>query len=219
MSLLSGLKLSRARTWLVAHPLQMTLAERQFIEASIAFHEAEVIRRERLRNRVLRGAITSALVLAVVAGIAVWQYRSANLQRNRAQAAVTDATKTANTLIFDMAQKFRNRGLPVNVTRSILDLAQQLQHQLIESGETAPDVRRADAAALEELADTLLAEGETKAALDAAQRSCSMMITLAADLPGNDRQRDLVVSDAKVGDVRVAQGNLPQALKLIATVR
>jgi hypothetical protein len=34
-ALLSGLKLNRTRTWLVTHPLQLSLAERQFIEESL----------------------------------------------------------------------------------------------------------------------------------------------------------------------------------------
>ena len=81
-ALLSGLKLSRARTWLVTHPLQLSLAERQFIEKSISFHEAEAARRERSRRRVLQSAVGAALLLAVVATGAVWQ-RGRAIQQTR----------------------------------------------------------------------------------------------------------------------------------------
>lgn len=81
-ALLSGLKLTRARTWLVTHPLQLSLAERQFIEASISFHETEAARRERFRKRVLQGAIGAALVLAVVTAVAVRQ-RDRAIQQTR----------------------------------------------------------------------------------------------------------------------------------------
>ena len=87
---------------------------------------------------------------------------------------MTEATQAANSLIFDMAQKFRDRGLPVEVSRDILDRAQELQSKLIESGETAPTVRWNEAAALDELAQTLLKQGDTQAALVAAKSSRSI---------------------------------------------
>jgi len=45
-ALLSGLKLTRTRTWFVEKPLQLTEAERKFIHASIGHYEAEAARRE-----------------------------------------------------------------------------------------------------------------------------------------------------------------------------
>jgi hypothetical protein len=61
----SGLKLTRARTWLVEKPLQLNEAERKFIQASIAHHEAEAAQRELFRRRVQQASVTAALVLAV----------------------------------------------------------------------------------------------------------------------------------------------------------
>jgi tetratricopeptide (TPR) repeat protein len=92
-------------------------------------------------------------------------------------------------------------------------MAQQLQRQFIESDETAPEVCRADVFALQELVDTRLAEGDTKAALNAAERSRNMINGLAVSRPSNAGwQRDLSVSYDKVGEVLQAQGKLPEAL-------
>jgi WD40 repeat protein len=84
-ALLSGLKLTRARTWLAAKPLQLSEAERKFIQASIAHHEAEAARRERFRRRVLQGSVAAALVLAIIAAVAIWEWRNAKIQEATAE--------------------------------------------------------------------------------------------------------------------------------------
>lgn len=48
-ALLSGLKLTRARTWLISKPMQLSEAEREFIQASISAYEAEAAQRERIK--------------------------------------------------------------------------------------------------------------------------------------------------------------------------
>jgi WD40 repeat protein len=83
-ALLSGLKLTRARTWLVAKPLQFSEAERKFIQDSLALNELAAARRERFRRRVLQGSVTAALVLAVVAASALSEWRIASIQENKA---------------------------------------------------------------------------------------------------------------------------------------
>jgi WD40 repeat protein len=64
-ALLSGLKLTRARSWWVTKPLQLTEHERRFIQASIDHHEAEAARREKLRRRIQQASVSAALILAV----------------------------------------------------------------------------------------------------------------------------------------------------------
>jgi WD40 repeat protein/type II secretory pathway predicted ATPase ExeA len=76
-ALLSGLKLTRARTWLAEKPQQLNEAERRFIQASATHHEAEAARRERSRRRVQQASVTAALVLAVCLAGAIWEWRIA----------------------------------------------------------------------------------------------------------------------------------------------
>ena len=70
-ALLTGLKLSRARSWLIEKPHQLSEAERHFIQASIQRQDSEARQRERLRRYVQIGTMTAALVPAMVAGVTV----------------------------------------------------------------------------------------------------------------------------------------------------
>jgi hypothetical protein len=77
-ALLTGLKLSRARRWLIEHPNQLSARERTFIQASIDRDEAEKRSEGRTRRIITWGSIAAAMVLAVVAGWAVWEAWAAN---------------------------------------------------------------------------------------------------------------------------------------------
>jgi WD40 repeat protein len=76
-ALLSGLKLTRARTWLVSKPLQLSAAERKFIEESIEHYEADAARRERIRRRVQKITVVAAVALAIGMAASIWAWRSA----------------------------------------------------------------------------------------------------------------------------------------------
>jgi len=82
-ALLTGLKLNRARGWLVEHPTQLTAQERGFIQASIQSVEAEERRKARTRRIVTFGSLAAALALAVVAGWAGLEAWKANAAQNR----------------------------------------------------------------------------------------------------------------------------------------
>src|SRR5262249_10507397 len=154
-------------------------------------------------RRALSLAWSAAGVLLLLAGVAVWQWqtalaaqRLAQEQRDRAERTLTLATKTANTFVFDMARDLRKRqGKPRALPRRILDRAHELQRQLVESGEIAPDLLYGEAAALSELATTISLQGDTKAAMAAAERARDIMGALLARVPDNVRwQYDLAVS-------------------------
>jgi WD40 repeat protein len=83
-ALLAGLKLTRARSWLINMPQQLSNPERQFIAASIARleeeqrrREADRARQEKIRRYVLVGSVAASVVLLVAAAVAVWQWRAA----------------------------------------------------------------------------------------------------------------------------------------------
>jgi tetratricopeptide (TPR) repeat protein len=189
----------------------------------------------RQQRRALRLAWSAALLLLCLAGLAGWQAKVAldnerlaieqrNIaeqqrqlaqeQRGRAERTLAAATETANTLVFDMAREFQDRaGMPRDLVRRILDRAQALQRQLAESGETAPELRRSEAAALGDLVNTLLALGDTKAALDAAQRARMIMEKLITADPGNRQwQRDQSIHLDRLGDVLTTMGRREDAL-------
>ena len=174
------------------------------------------------RRNILTGSLTAGLVIALaLAGLAYWQrqiaveqQRVANEQRQRAEDTLAAATKTANSLVYDLARRLRNTmGIPATLVKDILDRARALQDELLKSGQVTPDLKRSEAAALDETVNSLLAIGDTAGAFAAAKQDQKISADLlAAEPESTDLQRVLSVSDNKVGDVQVAQGDLAGAL-------
>ena len=98
-ALLTGLKLSRARRWLIEHPNQLSAQERTFIQASIDRDEAEKRSEERTRRIITWGSIAAAMVLAVVAGWAVWEAWAANAATRSALESEQHARKSATAAL------------------------------------------------------------------------------------------------------------------------
>jgi len=184
--------------------------EREEQERRVRDAEALAVANRRTAKRTGIGLV-AALVLA---GLAGWLWQQAQAERDRAERALAVATGTANSLIFDIAQKLREvAGVPATLVKDILDRALRLQDQLIGSGEASPSLRRSQAAALVESSQTLLTLGDTNGALTAAKQAQSIFQSLLATEPNNTGwQRNLSVSYNKVGDVLLAQGNLSEAL-------
>src|SRR5262249_55433137 len=99
---------------------------------------------------------------------------------------------------------------------AILERARDLQRQLTDAGETSPDLMHSEVLALDELVRTLLVQGDTKAALAAAERSRDIMAALLAGTDGGDRnpgwRKDLSVTYQRIGEVLLAIGRREEAL-------
>ena len=137
----------------------------------------------RQQRRALQLALSAVAALILFLALAGWQWRTAEAQRQRAERTLALATETANGLIFDLAQKFRDKGLPAAVSADILDRAGRLQTQLAAGGETSPDLRRSQASALSEKATTLLALGKTEDALATEKQAIAISQALVASNP------------------------------------
>jgi len=103
-ALLSGLKLTRARTWLAQKPLQLSEAEREFIQASIAHQDAETARRARFRRRVRQTTVFAFLALIGLLAMSVRAWRSSNYL-----AAAADSARLSTQSQEDLY--FGNLGL------------------------------------------------------------------------------------------------------------
>ena len=175
------------------------------------------------RRNILTGSLAAGLVLALLlAGLAYWQRgvavaqrTIADQQRQRAEHTLAAATKTANGLVFDLAQRFRNTaGIPATLIKDILDRARALQDQLINSGEVTPDLKRSQAAALDETSQSLLAIGDAGGAHQAAEQERQIMQGLLAGDPGNTDWRTILAHSLRnIGNAQVMQGDLAGALK------
>ncbi|HLW90578.1 MAG TPA: toll/interleukin-1 receptor domain-containing protein [Roseiarcus sp.] len=193
--------------------------ERQLDDArKLAAAERKTVRRTRV-------GLGAALILAIAAGafgfvaqrektIADAKTAEAKEQRDRAQRSLTKAIQTANTLVFDLAQRFRHvSGVQTSLVKAILEPALKLQGDLIGAGESDPSLRYSQSAALNEMSLTLLTAGDFQGALAAAMQSHDIMAALAKDRTGDVAlQQDLAVSLERVGDAKQAMGDRAGAL-------
>jgi tetratricopeptide (TPR) repeat protein/energy-coupling factor transporter ATP-binding protein EcfA2 len=188
---------------------------RAFIASSL---DADFRRRtgERSRERRSLAATAAGLIVAVV--LAGWQWRLADeryTQRARAEAALTAAAKTADTLIFDLAQDLRNRtGMPLDLVRLILERVQNLQRQLVQAGDRTPELISLEAAALDELASLYLDQGDPAAALAVSERARDILQKLIETLPNSLWiRRDAAIAWNKIGDAKLATSDARGALE------
>ena len=124
----------------------------------------------------MRPGLVVALVLAGLA------YR----EERRAEDALNAATQTANGLIFDLAQRFKEAsGVPVTLIKDILDRALALQQQLAKSGPTTTALQFSQAAALDGASEALLAAGDSAGALSTGQQELQILQGLLATNASN----------------------------------
>jgi hypothetical protein len=83
------------------------------------------------RRNILTSSLAAGFIVALVlAGLAYWQREVAVAERQIAEDTLAAATKTANSLVFDLAQRFRNTmGMPASLVKDILERARGLQTQ------------------------------------------------------------------------------------------
>jgi tetratricopeptide (TPR) repeat protein len=230
---LRGKDLETAERWLDRRPADAN-APTELHQAFIRASRRAATTRQRFW---VGGSLAVAAIAIALAVFAEINRRQAEIQRARAEHTLTLATGTANALVFDLAQKFRDVvGVPAATVKSILDRALALQNQLLSSGETNPILRISQAEALLETTTTLLTLGDTQDALAAATKAQQIFEALpaaggifmeasdAAGAGGGGNQRKQVSQAAllshvagsysRIGDVQVTQGNLPAAMTM-----
>jgi tetratricopeptide (TPR) repeat protein len=135
-------------------------------------------------------------------------------QRDRAERALAAATTTANTLVQDLTNEFRDAvGMRADLREKLLERANRLLGQLVESGEDAPSLRRSQAISLSESASALKAQGrlaEARAALDKGMSIIDEL--LITDANNVQLQSDRSKFFAKIGDIVLASSEKMDAL-------
>lgn len=169
-------------------------------------------RQARLRQRLVAGAAVFFFVLAVAAtGAGVWAFR----EQRHAQTALADATEAANSLVFNLAQQFRDKpGVPIALIKDILDRAQALQHQLTAQAGLTPELEWSEAASLTELIPVLIRVGDPPDAVKAgaAARDLSRSL-LAADPQNREYQVAMAVAYERYGDALLTQGRYKDVIE------
>jgi hypothetical protein len=134
---------------------------------------SQEVRQQRRALMLAWSAAASLLVLTAAAG---WEWQVARTQRAKAESALTAATGTADRLVFDLALELRSQpSMPVSLVLDILRRAVAMQGQLTAAGDSTPDLRRLEAAALGELSTTLIDQGAAGSARSAAERGLVIM--------------------------------------------
>ena len=93
--LLSGVKLNRARSWLVERPQQLEPQLRNYVEASLAVAERQQRRQKRRRQQILAAMAALSGLSLLAGGLALWQLRQAR------QAQLQDYAITAFALALE----------------------------------------------------------------------------------------------------------------------
>jgi tetratricopeptide (TPR) repeat protein len=184
----------------------------------------------RQQKRALRLAGAAAVVLALLAGTAVWQAveatrardaaqrseRVAIAERDRAERNFGLARDTVNDVIFDFAQGFQQvEGVRAAVVGRVLARARASLDRLAEAAPEDRELSRSRSALLNEFGDALGRAGDRPAATAAYEESLAIARSLAAADPASLRwRRDVTVSLERLARARLAVGERAAALGL-----
>jgi tetratricopeptide (TPR) repeat protein len=204
--------------------------ERRHVEASLALRQQEDAERATRRNaehyrrrqrRVLAATAAGLVVALVLASVTVGQWRSANMQRARAEKTVAVVAQTEHGLVIQ-ADKYLSPtiryGAPIDkaqvpLLRGILEVVLKTATLLAKSGETSAALRSDQGEALNITADLLRRLGNSTGAREAARQAHDIFEALAAADPGNIHdQHNLAISYERIGDTLRAQQHPDQTL-------
>ncbi len=177
--------------------------------------EAEAQRdRARAQRVIVWGSASAALVLAVVALLAGWQWRTARAETKRAESAISAALEGARDLTeFVFEKKKDSVAVPRAVGRRILAVAHGIIDDLVSAGETSQE--RNLAKDYEKIADLKLADGDRSGGQADYEQALGLRKKLAAADPANPQRRaDLSVTLQRVADLHRAAGDRTGALPL-----
>lgn len=163
------------------------------------------------QRRRIRQLSVLALVLAVLAvaatGASVWALRA----ESQAVAARAEAERLVEFVVVDLRKKLQPLG-QLALMAAVNERVEGYYAALGTEGQADIEARRANQRITH--GDTLLAQGQLEAALEAYKESLAVSRRLARGDPSNARrQRDVSVGLYKVGDVRQRQHELDAALR------
>jgi tetratricopeptide (TPR) repeat protein len=224
---LRGQDLLAAEAWIAGQPGNApapTAVHREFVSAS----RRGAVRRQQYW---FGGSLAASVIMAIVS-IFAFQQRNAAVEaemlaaqradseraaKEDAERALTAATETASTLIQQLAGEFRDSGVPIATTTRILEAARRLLETLSERAASNAELQGTTADAYQEIAETLLRQGDA----DAARLTVSAAITILRRLhevdPEEQRWRlRLSRSLARLADSLFALGQFSEAQEAAA---
>jgi tetratricopeptide (TPR) repeat protein len=88
-----------------------------FLDQSRLAREVERRKRQLARHRRQFASAAVTAVIAIVAGVALWEWHNATVEAQQAQRAFSMATRIANTLVFDLAQDPKANEMPIALAK------------------------------------------------------------------------------------------------------
>jgi tetratricopeptide (TPR) repeat protein len=173
-----------------------------------------VRRAERARKRKNRfwAALAGVFLFLAVAASGSAAYAWQQLKTN--EAFLNATLKRATEIIDEAVAQAERYNVPRAATLSLLTKAEGLFDDMAQFGRPTPELRYRKAWMLIQFARNYEILGDTGRQFARANEAQRLLAGLAAEKTDDlTYQRDLSVAYNKVGDVLVAQGNLPEALK------
>ena len=160
-------------------------------------------------------AWSAAACLLVLTCAAVWEWRQAVVQRNRAENNLSAALEGARDTIIKVGAELRQTvGVPLATVDNILTIESELVDELRKSNPNNIALRRAEAFVLREQSQDLAAAGKGEAALKAALQSDKMLQAMSNAHSGDDDfQREVSMSANRVGEAYAKLGQPNEALQ------
>ncbi len=162
-----------------------------------------------------------AVLLAIVAGTAVWQgiesdrnARIAQAERARAEQNFAAAKQTVDGLIFNIAQGLQDvQGMRAESVRKILETVEQTIARLAETAPDDPELQRSRGVMFLNFGDVYLRTGDIQRAVKSYEASLAIRRKLAATYPASGGfALEVSTSLERIGDAKVAAGDQAGAL-------
>src|SRR5258705_7745939 len=191
------------------------IAKQKAIAGLLGLGLDEVIRRaERARKRKNRfwAALAGVFLFLAVAASGSAAYAWQQLKTN--EAFLNAMLKRATEIVDEAVAQAEKYNVPRAATLSLLVKAEGLFDDMAQYGRPTPELRYRKAWMLIQFARNYEMLGDTGKQFARADEAQRLLAGLAAEKTDDPSyQRDLSVAYEAVGDVLVAQGNLPEALK------
>jgi tetratricopeptide (TPR) repeat protein len=201
--LLAGPALAEAEARLAAAPEGLSRDDRDYIGAS-----RTAARHKRRRQR---ATITATMLgLALVAGVAVFQWQQASTAARDAREARDSAEDLISFMTFDLREKLK----PIGKLEIMRDTQQRIldYYARLRMPDDDPILLRRYAVNLSNAGDLSMALGDLPDAESLYAKASRISERLARAAPNDpDWQSDLAISLEKRGDLKTAQGNLAEA--------
>jgi len=172
---------------------------------------SEEVRQQRRTMMLTTLAATCMLLLAIAAA---WQWRSAVVQRDRAEKILLTTVDGANDLVLNFAVRLRQTlGVPTAIVDDLLQRLRKIQDGLVKYDAPGAQLKRAQAVTVRAQSQALWAEGDYSQALNKAQQSSTILQGLmSTNSTDPDLNFELSHSLDREGEALAALGKHQDAL-------